>query len=844
MLLSKRVGLVALVALTVLVPAVLVQQAQKPTTSVVMDDPEAEEKLNREIWEFVKGTPYAETLKYTQAAQAAARVNATVELPTGWDIAPVGTQVKVGRLPFAAVNYAGYAVVVNSGYAGESQDLSVVDTSTGQVFKTVPVATLFPSAGAGLDGDLYVSGGISQKIYRFNSQFAPVREYTLPSFVTGLVPVSAQRIAVAFNGPPDAIGITRAGKVGLLNTSTGTVEKQANLGSYEAYAVAFLNQKLYATIPATNQVQVFNQDFQRVKTLTVGRTPQTTCQDGPNLYVVNANSDSLTVINTSTDTVSATYPVRYKDFSVGSAPTSCTVDGTYIYITQSQTNAIAILAKSNGAFLGFIPTGWYPTAVLSQGQKLLTVSAKGIEPRRPNADGEYILNLLVGNLGILNKAEIAPNLTAWTEQVLTSSPLLAPAGQSPLPIRHIFYIVKENRTYDQVLGDLGRGNGDPSLTLFGRNVTPIHHYLAEEFVTLDNFFVNGEVSTTGHSYTASGYASPYLQMLTSLEYSGRYDGSASVVPGAFSPAYLWDSLKAKSVSYRIFGEALYFVGLYQIVAETNGPESPLAQKLQYLATKETKFSELFQPLNRLLAQYSQAAKTPESTKRLLLNPSFGRPFSQFFTGDDSLYDAFVQDPNLVAEVSVFLLRYALDYRPFDLNYSDLDRAAVWRDDFLTKDRLRLVEQFHYILLPNDHTAGNDPNALTPTQFVAQNDAALDVIVRTITKSRVWNESLILVVEDDAQDGPDHVDGTRTIAFAISPYVKRNTVVSDLYDQVSMVRTIGLLLGLSPLTLNDALAVPMVGIFNSTPNFAPYNPPAVSSELTPTDQARYQELVGP
>src|SRR5947208_13389523 len=189
----------------------------------------------------------------------------------------------------------------------------------------------------------------------------------------------------------------------------------------------------------------------------------------------------------------------------------------------------------------------------------------------------------------------------------------------------------------------------------------------------------------------------------------------------------------------------------------------------------------------------------------------------------------------------YLYLYPFSYRSWDLKYSDLDRVKAWKMDFETQLKLGQVAQLHYIWLPNDHTDGANSKILDPFQFMAQNDAALGRIVETISHSRIWKESLILIEEDDAQNGPDHVDATRTVALAVGPYVKRGAVVADRYDQLSMLRTVEVLLGLNPLNLNDRLAAPMFGIFTGQPDYTPYTPTQPSTHLTAEDQKRNQQL---
>jgi len=529
------------------------------------------------------------------------------------------------------------------------------------------------------------------------------------------------------------------------------------------------------------------------------------------------------------------------------------VDGTRLYVTQAEIHAVAVFDLAREKLLGFVPAGWYPTKVLLDGTRLFVLSAKGIRARRPNPLGpqptqrgrgpQYVLTLLRGSLSIVPRTVIEPNLPAWTRRVEQGSPLYGPKAGLKLPLRHVFYIVKENRSYDQVLGDLGRGNGDPRLTLFGRGVTPNHHRLAEEFVTLDNFYVNGEISVLGHSFTTSGYASPFLEWLANVGYSQRYKGYPyGTVPALFSPVYLWDALEKKGVEYRVYGESYYlFTRAYQIIVETYGPESDLARKFYARSLALANQVDRGKAFSELVGPFYGRADTVEGALHLIETPAFARPLSQLFTGDDSLARALAKDPEFRRKFAGYLSRYPFNSHSWDLGYSDLQRALDWKADFDKQLRAGRVARLHYIWLPNDHTAGTNPRFPDPFQLVAQNDAALGLIVETIARSPIWRTSLILIVEDDAQNGPDHVDATRTVALAAGPFVKRGVVVSDRYDQLSLLRTVELTLGLDPLNLNDALAVPMVGIFNEQPDAGPFRAAPPSGFLMKDDQTRYQEL---
>ncbi len=378
-----------------------------------------------------------------------------------------------------------------------------------------------------------------------------------------------------------------------------------------------------------------------------------------------------------------------------------------------------MLDKKSGKHLGSIPTGWYPTKVLFSNRRLLALSAKGIRPRRPNVDGpqpypkkggpQYVLTLLKGSVSIVPKAQIESRLPAWSRLVEKGAPVFSPSKGFRLPIRHVFYIVRENRTYDQVFGDLKSGDGDPYLTIFGKEITPNAHRLAEEFVVLDNYFANGEISALGHSFTTSGYAGPFLEWLANAVYAKRYSGYPfGTVPAATSPAYLWDALDEEGVDYRIYGENYFlYTRAYRIITDAYGQESELAKKfyarLMTLASTVDRGAEFFE-----LAKSSVGrTDTIEDARRLLEDPVFASNLSRFLCGDESLSTAMAANPALRRQFAEYLYRYPFGYRSWDLNYSDIDRARVWKTDFEKQLALGRVARFHYIWLPNDHTAGVD-----------------------------------------------------------------------------------------------------------------------------------------
>ncbi|MDQ3918613.1 MAG: hypothetical protein M3348_09060 [Acidobacteriota bacterium] len=851
-----------LFALCAHAPRAAAQTDERASRADNFDRAEDEEDLNRELWEYLKGTPYEDALRYVAAAQAsAARAREDVaELPSGWRIAPAGRQVEVGRLPYEAVTFNGRLVVLNAGYyTREAQEISVVDTASGQVVKTIRPKTsqgvpgsLFPSAAVGADGDLYVSGGFDEKVFRINRQFEIAREYKVAGFAAGLAAVDEHHVAVLYLAAKDERGNYASGRLALLNTDDGRVEREAEAG-YFPYSVRLVNGKLYVSVLGENRVRVYDSRLGLVKELPVGRRPEGMCVEGERLYVVNTDSDELSVIDTARDALVATARVSRPGSRFGAAPTSCAVAGGRVYVTLAGLNAVEVLDKGSWRQLGLVPVGWYPTKVLSEGNQLLVLNAKGIRARRPNPNGpqpvaggggpDYVLTLLKGSLSIIQTAEVESKRAAWTRQVEAGAPAFDARRGFKLPIRYVFYIIKENRSFDQDFGDLGRGDGDPKLVLFGRDVTPNHHALAEQFVTLDNFYADGEISVLGHSFTTSGYASPFLEWLGNAAYSGRYRGYPfGMVPSVTSPAYLWDALDERRVSYRVYGENYYlYTRAYRILTEAFGADSELARKFYARTMRLSSDVDRGRVFYDFAHTYAGRADTAEDALRLLSDRQFAAALSDFLVGDDALARALGTNEPLRRRFAEYLTRYAFDYRSWDLTYSDLDRYAAWRADFERQLRAGRLARFNYLWLPNDHTNGSDTKIRTPQQFVAQNDAALGLIVETISRSPVWNQSLILVEEDDAQNGPDHVDATRTVALAVGPHVKRGAVVHDRYDQLSALRTVELLLGLDPLNLNDRMAVPMFSVFAPRPDARAYAPTAPSTSLSEVDRARYATL---
>jgi YVTN family beta-propeller protein len=521
-----------------------------------------------------------------------------------------------------------------------------------------------------------------------------------------------------------------------------------------------------------------------VREIPVGEHPNAMLlsQDGARLFVACANTNAVWVVDTATGAAREQISLSlYPDAPVGTTPNALALspDGGTLFVANADNNTVAVVDVGDARASeveGFLPVGWYPTGVGVDraGRRLFVLNGKGLvpiaNPRGPgpgvrHEDTQYIGPLLKGALSIVDVP--GPEmLAALTKRVYELTPYtaarrLAPPEAPPdspvpgrvggaSPIRYVFYVIRENRTYDQVLGDLPQGNGDPSLTLFGEDVTPNAHALAREFVLMDNFYVDAEVSYDGHAFSTGAYATDVVEKLWPTNYGGRggiylsEGGWRTRTPyGNFSApprGYLWDFAKRAGVSVRSYGEFAYWDAKGQPVkASVPGLEG-------------------------------------------LVHPS---------------------------------------YPPYDLDVPDNERIDVWLAEFREFERTGALPRLSIIRLGGDHTSGTRPGAPTPRAMVAENDLALGRLVEAISHSRFWRESAIFVLEDDAQNGPDHVDAHRSIALVASPFVMRRRVDSTLYTTSGMLRTMELILGIEPMSQYDAAATPMYAAFGPTPDTTPF-----------------------
>lgn len=523
--------------------------------------------------------------------------------------------------------------------------------------------------------------------------------------------------------------------------------------------------------------------------------------DGRFLFVACANSDEVDVIDTTVDAISEVIPIRpIAELPFGSSPTAVALspDGGRLYVAAGTNNAVAVVALSPRAsstpesrtesrIIEMIPAGWYPGALVvapaeAEGprgfsHRLLVVNVKGQGSLASAGPPVHNTHDFLGSVSMVRLPHSPPVAARFTERVAENnrqaSALLglgAPREGAPprpvperhgepSPIRHILYVIKENRSYDQVFGDLAQGNGDPSLLMFGREVTPNQHALAEEFVLLDNFYCSGVLSADGHAWATQAFATDYLErQFGGWVRSYPYEGGD---PLSYSSAgFLWDAALAKGLSFRDYGEMVH--------AE--------------IVPSDASWRDLYDDYRN-------------GTSLVTVRANPGVP-----TLAGRLCPTFVGFPGTVPDV-YRAREFLREFRQFEAS-GELPRLMV-------------------MLLPNDHTAALVPGMPSPRAMVADNDLALGQIIEAISHSRFWPETAVFVVEDDPQSGLDHVDGHRTIAQVISPYTRRGTVDHGFYTQIGMLTTIELILGLPSLNQLDLAAPPLRSCFRDEPDPTPY-----------------------
>ncbi|MGV3722731.1 MAG: alkaline phosphatase family protein, partial [Actinomycetota bacterium] len=490
--------------------------------------------------------------------------------------------------------------------------------------------------------------------------------------------------------------------------------------------------------------------------------------------------------NAATGQIRSRIPLRPKeDPGFGQIPTDLAVsaDGKALYVSCGGANAVAVVdLKEKGRVTGWVPTGWFPIALAERAGHLFVGSTKGFGSRAQNPNGSFGVHSTLGTVQFLDPEALEPEDLVRSSRVVAANNRwgMSAGDQSPrknakaVPVpervgepsvfKHVVFIIKENQTYDFILGDVAKGNGDKSLCIFEADVTPNHHALAEEFVLLDNTFTSGTNSADGHQWTVSSVANGYMeQNYGAHARSYPYDGGD---PLAYSPeGFLWTSALAKKKSVRVYGE---FVNKPKIVSKVPG--------------RRANWTELWADYKAGTNNFEITSDTDNAALKPHLHPN---------------------------------------YIGFPTTVSDQWRADQFLADLDRFEQSGNMPNLNILLLPCDHTAGTRAGSPTPRAAVADNDLALGRIVERLSKSKFWPETLILVIEDDSQLGVDHVDGHRTTALCISPYTKRGAVVSESYNHTSFVRTMGLVLGLPPMNRFDRTADPLTACFTNQADLRPY-----------------------
>ncbi|TDH28647.1 hypothetical protein EXU57_00790 [Segetibacter sp. 3557_3] len=723
-----------------------------------------------------------------------------VQLPNGWRLTPVGKSLPLGDLPLnMAVSPSGqYVAITNNGRGAQS--IQLFDAKSRRELDSVPVDRAWYGLAFGSnDQFLYASGGNNNIILKYSITNRKLK--LIDSLVLGTRwPTRISPGGIAINEKANMLYVVTKenNSLYILDLKSKQVVERFDLPG-EAYTCVFDANKnlLYISCWGCDKVLQFDVLAKRfTREIGVGDNPNemVLSKNGRYLYVCNANDNTVSLIDLEKGAVIETLNTAlFADAPAGSTPNGLALSANeeYLYIANADNNCLSVFEVEHpgkSVSKGFIPTGWYPTNVKVINKQIWVTNGKGLtslpNPRGPNpaqrktvvtisGEGEdesdevqHISALFKGSLSIIPQPA-APQLAIYSKAVYNNTPYnkkiretaegkagnpvpTRAGGKSP--IKYVFYVIKENRTYDQVLGDMKEGNGDTSLVLFGERITPNQHQLARDFVLLDNFFVDAEVSVDGHSWTMGAYATDFIEKHWPAQYSNR--GGVSPAAGkraiANNKTYIWNLCKDAGLSYRTYGEF------------STGTRAHLPV------------------LNNHVCPY---------------------------------------------------------FKEFDMTVPDTTRFSQWKRDFDSLLALNAVPRFSSIRMGNDHTEGLKLNRPTPFAHVADNDLAVGLFIEHLSKSPIWNETAVFIIEDDAQNGADHVDAHRSTAYLAGGFVKRGMVDHTPYTTSSMLRTIELILGLPPMSQYDAAATPMWRCFDTISR--PYNmvvkTPAVN--LKETNKAR-------
>ena len=708
-----------------------------------------------------------------------------VQLPNGWDLSPAGRSLPLGDLPLNIAVSSSKKLIAVTNNGQSVQSIQLIDPAGEKILDNVVIPKSWYGLKFSVDEKyLYASGGNDNWILKFAIESKKLK--LVDSIKLGEKwPVAISPAGIDIDDVTKTMYVVTKENNSLyvVDLASKKLIWKDSLGEPAYSCVLSRNRKeLYISLWGGKKVLVFDVAAKKIiSAIDVGENPNELLlsKNGKYLFVANAGDNSVSVIDIAGRKVlEVLNAALYPNARTGSASNGLALsdDQRTLYIANADNNCLAVFDVSKAGFSkskGFIPVGWYPTNVKVIGKKLFVSNGKGFQsfanPGGPNPTGkrhkvnfqqgdededvktQYIAGLMKGTMNIIDQPSDW-QLSEYSKQVYSNTPYtkekeLHAKGEpgnpipmkvgDPSPIKYVFYIIKENRTYDQVLGDMPGGNGDTSLVLFGKNITPNLHKIAGEFVLLDNFYVDGEVSADGHNWSTAANANDYLEKTWPTDYGhrgGTYDAEGHREIANPDRGFIWDYCKRAGVSYRTYGE---FV-------EDGKPTIP--------ALKDH--------------------------------------FCPYYTA-------------------------------WDQKVRDTTRVNQWKRDFDSLVAINALPRLNTFHIINDHTEGMNVGRPTPFAHVADNDWAVGLFLEHLSHSPVWKESVVFIVEDDAQNGPDHVDAHRSTAYMAGPFVKRKHVDHSMYSTSSLLRTIELILGLPPMSQYDAAATPMYKSFTSVPDHTPF-----------------------
>ncbi|HKI95337.1 MAG TPA: bifunctional YncE family protein/alkaline phosphatase family protein [Gemmatimonadales bacterium] len=702
-------------------------------------------------------------------------------LPTGAMLDPAGPAVALGSMPLAMAFSPDSSRIVSilSGY--RAQGIQVVDRASGRVIQTLTQPAAFVGLAFAPDGKtLFVSGGALDAVYRYAWRGdSAVRLDSID-----IAPRGAQRasrypagVAVSPDGTRLYVAENLGDSLAVVDLASGKVVQRLATGRYPYGVAVTPDGTVFVSAWGGEWLAAFTAHGARLAAagrIPVGRHPSAMALNpaGTRLYVALATKDSIAIVDTKARTrIGGLSDAASAGPGEGSTPDGLAVsaDGHRLYVAEADNNAAAIYrlgAASSGdssavggdSLLGRVPAEWYPTGVLARGDTLLVLNGKGAgagpnpHEHQPGVRGggdqrQYTLGQTTGSLMTVALGGVA--LDSLSARVARANGWdVARVTPKLPPFTHVIYVIKENRTYDQIFGDLPEGDGDTALVYFPRANTPNHHALAERFGVFDRFFVNAEVSADGHNWSTGAYAPDYVEKTVPSNYAGRgrdydYEGENRGViaeddvdaPGT---GYLWDLAERAGVSLRNYGE--------YAVRDSTG---------RWIGTKP------------FLAQHT--------------------------------------DPR---------------YPGWDLDTPDQTRADEWIRELAEFTKADTMPALEIMRLPNDHTSGARAGSPTPQAYLADNDLALGRVVEALSKSPFWKNTVMFVLEDDAQDGPDHVDSHRSPLLVISAY-NHGGVIHRFTNTTDVLATIDAILHLGAMSQFDYYGRPLTEIFAATPDTSPY-----------------------